>query len=131
MEEDAVSFSNCQADEDEEEEEENDENDWSWYSSSAISAEKADDINSVCVALHAMDAESYGAHVYDEESSGSWYTRNKKGAIVYGSEAESLSGGAIAGIVAVVVGVVGAAFFLATKKKSAPVDTAYQGGAMS
>ena len=132
MEDEVVSFSDCQADEDAEEEEQDDEYDWSWYDSSAISAEKADDINSVCVALNAMESESYGAHVYDEEASGSWYTRNKKGAIVYGDEDEGMSGGAIAGIIIVVVAVVGAAMFLATKKKSsAPVDTAYQGGAMS
>lgn len=132
MEDEVVSFSDCQADEDAEEEEQDDEYDWSWYDSSAISAEKADDINSVCVALNAMESESYGAHVYDEEASGSWYTRNKKGAIVYGDEDEGMSGGAIAGIIIVVVAVVGAAMFLATKKKSsAPVDTSYQGGAMS
>mmetsp|Transcript_33386 Transcript_33386/g.76222 ORF Transcript_33386/g.76222 Transcript_33386/m.76222 type:complete len:523 (+) Transcript_33386:77-1645(+) len=134
MQEDTVSFSNCQADEDEAEEEEDDQFDWSWYSSSAISAEKADDINSVCVAINAMDSESYGAHVYDEETNGSWYTRNKKGAIVYGDEEEeeSMSGGMIALIAVVAVAAVGAAIFLATKKKpSAPVDTAYQGGTMS
>ena len=80
-----------------------------------------------------MDSESYGAHVYDEETNGSWYTRNKKGAIVYGDEdEEGMSGGMIALIAVVAVAAVGAAIFLATKKKpSAPVDTAYQGGTMS
>ena len=92
---------------------------------------EADDINKVCVTINSMES-AYYSHVYDEESSGTWYTRNKKGQIVTGDEAEGLSGGAIAAIVLVALGVVGAAgFFLMKGKKSKAAETEYQGGTMS
>ena len=71
-------------------------------------------------------------HVYDEESSGTWYTRNKKGKIIKEGESEGLSGGAIAAIVSAVLAVLGvAAFFLTKAKKSGAAETDYQGGEMS
>jgi len=132
MQDDAVSFSACEADEEEEEEaDEDDEVDTSWYT---YDMKEADDINQVCAALNALDAETLEStgHVYDEQASGSWYTRNKKGSIVYGDEPQGgLSGGIIALIVIAVAAVVGGAAFLAFKKSDRPVESDYQGGAMS
>ncbi|KAL7533979.1 hypothetical protein ACHAXR_009899 [Thalassiosira sp. AJA248-18] len=131
MEEDVVSLSNCQAEEQEdEEEEEEDENaaNYNWYT---YDMQEADDINEVCATINQMESADY-SHVYDEEASGTWYKRNKKGAIITSESSEGLSGGAIGMIVLVVLGVVGAAGFFLTKAKAkkAP-ETEYQGGAMS
>ena len=72
-------------------------------------------------------------YIYDEEASGSWYTRNKKGEIdVDESGGAALSGGMIAIIVSVCVVVVGGAAFL-LKPKRKPSDSnepVYQGGTM-
>merc|ERR1712029_795233 len=117
MENDAVSFANCEADDDEEEDDMVD----------------AEDVEKVCVALNAMESADY-SHVYDEEASGTWYRRNKKGVILYGDETEKegLGGGAIALIAVLVLGVVGAAgFFLTQSKKQKSAETEYQGGEMS
>jgi len=128
MEEEVVSFANCQADDDEEEEED-DENayNYDWFT---YDMKEADEVNKVCVALNAMEHDDY-SHVYDEESSGTWYKRNKKGAIITGEEKEGMSGGAIFAIVLVVLGVVGAVGFFAMKAKKGKVETDYQGGEMS
>merc|ERR1712161_148907 len=90
-----------------------------------------EDVNQVCATVNAMDAAEY-SHVYDEAASGTWYKRNKKGAIVYKSdEKEGLSGGAIAGIIAIVVCVVGGAAFYMKSKGGKAAETDYQGGEMS
>lgn len=129
MEDDSVSFSNCQAD-DEDQEDEDDQNEYN-YDWVTYDIKDAEDVNDVCVALNAMDAAEY-SHVYDEVSSGTWYTRNKKGAIVFDyEEKEGLSGGAIAGIVVLVLAGLGAAGFVMTKAKKDKVETDYQGGEMS
>lgn len=91
---------------------------------------EADDINQVCVTINSMES-AYYSHVYNEETSGSWYTRNKKGQIVTGDESAGLSGGAISAIVLVALGVVGAAGFFLMKKKGKSAETDYQGGTMS
>mmetsp|Transcript_4869 Transcript_4869/g.11104 ORF Transcript_4869/g.11104 Transcript_4869/m.11104 type:complete len:556 (-) Transcript_4869:163-1830(-) len=130
MEENVVSLSNCAAEEQDEEEEEEDENavNYSWFT---YDMKEADDVNEVCATINKMESADY-SHVYDEDMSGSWYTRNKKGAIVQEGESEGLSGGAIAAIVAVVAGVLGAAgFFLMKAKTDKPMDADYQGGEMS
>lgn len=128
MEEEVVSFSNCAADEDAEEEEADDAlANYGWFT---YDMKDADDINEVCVALNAMESADY-SHVYDEESSGTWYKRNKKGSIVYANEKEGLSGGAIGMIVLVALGVIGAAGFVMMKSKKQAVETDYQGGEMS
>jgi len=133
MENDAVSFSNCEADDDEEEEDMDDAwkaNYGSWFTYDMVDAE---DVEKVCVALNAMESADY-SHVYDEEASGTWYRRNKKGVILYGDETEKkgLGGGAIALIAVLVLGVVGAAgFFLTQSKKQKSAETEYQGGEMS
>merc|ERR1711966_615425 len=107
MEEDVISFNACEAN------------------------EEADDVEQVCATLNEIDSADY-SHVYDEAASGTWYKRNKKGAIVYKTnEKEGLSIGAIAGIIAIVVGVVGAAGFYMKSKSGKAVETDYQGGEMS
>lgn len=129
MEEEVVSFSNCAADEEEEEDEDDMLANYGWFT---YDIKDAEDVNNVCVALNAMGSSAEYSHVYDEESSGTWYKRNKKGSIVYGTEKEGLSGGAVTMIVLVVLGVVGAAgAFLMKAKKDKAVETEYQGGAMS
>merc|ERR1719203_1507027 len=99
MEEDVVSFNACEAEEEEEEEENDDGNNYDWYN---YDMKEADDVEQVCAKLNEIDSADY-SHVYDEAASGTWYKRNKKGAIVYKTdEKEGLSGGAIAGIIAIV-----------------------------
>lgn len=87
-------------------------------------------MNDVCVALNAMDSAEY-SHVYDEESSGTWYTCNKKGNIVSFDSEKGMGGGTIAGIVLLVLSVVGGAAFAMSKAKKDNVETDYQGGEMS
>merc|ERR1719203_2839 len=123
MEEDVVSFNACGAEEEEEEEENDDGNNYDWYN---YDMKEADDVEQVCAKLNEIDSADY-SHVYDEAASGTWYKRNKKGAIVYKTdEKEGLSGGAIAGIIAIVVGVVGAAGFYMKSKAGKAVETDYQ-----
>ncbi len=128
MEEEVADWNNCQADEDEAEEDDQNEYNYDWFT---YDVKDAEDVNNVCVALNALDSADY-SHVYDEDASGTWYMRNKKGAIVFGTEEkEGLSGGAIFGILVVVLGVIGAAGFVMSKKKGKAVETDYQGGEMS
>jgi hypothetical protein len=97
------------------------------------------DINEVCAAVKKMESEgSAFYHAYNEEKSGSWYTRDKKGQIINASQQGSssgLSGGAIFGIIALIATVVGGAAFVMLKKKSKKGDIAesaeYQGGVLS
>jgi len=128
MEEDVISFNACEANDEEEEEENDDGNNYDWYT---YDMKEADDVEQVCATLNEIDSADY-SHVYDEEASGTWYKRNRKGAIVYRTdEKEGLSGGAIAGIIAIVVGVVGAAGFYMKSKSGKAVEADYQGGEMS
>lgn len=128
MEEEVVSFSQCAADEDKEEEDDDALANYDWFT---YDVKDAEDINDVCVAINQLDAADI-THVYDEESSGTWYKRNKKGKILYGDEPEGMGSGAVIGIVILVVGAIGAAGFFFMKKQSAkPVDSEYQGGEMS
>jgi len=130
MEEDAISLANCDADEEEEEENDDDvaaNNAWFTYD-----MKEADDVNQVCATINKMESADY-SHVYEEESSGTWYKRNKKGRIVNSSDqSEGLSGSAVAAIVAVIACVlVAAGFFLMKAKSIKTMDAEYQGGEMS
>ena len=127
MEENVVSFNNCQAEEQDEDEDGDDAVNYDWFT---YDMKEADDVNEVCAVLNAMDSAEY-SHVYDVEASGTWYNRNKKGTIVSFNQTEGLSGGAIAGIVVVVLGVIGAAGFFFAKAQKKAVETDYQGGEMS
>ena len=93
---------------------------------------EADDIDEVCVTLNDMAGEY--SHVYDEEASGTWYSRNKNGQISSEDETEGidLTPGIIAAIVIVgVIVVAGAAFLLKPKRKpSDSNEPVYQGGTM-
>jgi len=127
MEGDVADFNNCAADEEQEEEENDDA--YAWY---AYDVKEADDIDQVCVALNNMAGEY--SYAYDEEGSGTWYTRNKSGQIDQGDEGGfiDLTPGIITiiAIVALIV-VAGAAFLLKPKKKpSDSNEPVYQGGTM-
>ena len=119
----------------------NNQNNYNWYT---YDLEEADDVNEVCNVINKMEGE-YSYH-YDEEASGTWYKRNKKGQIISTDEPvgvavfgydTGMSGGVIAAIVAGTLLGIGAIALLlkATlcKKKekydpsSGPV---YQGGSM-
>ena len=125
--ENAVSFADCEGDDNEGEENENlAQYDWFTYD-----MEEADDAEKVCAELH--KEESY-AHVYDSSTSGSWYQRDKTGQIIRGEASQGLSAGAIAGItigVLALIGVIAAAVGLSKKNKKTSVETDYQGGALS
>ena len=125
----AADFNNCGAEENEAEEEEANDDMYNWYTAD-MSADDAEDIATVCAVVNKMEG-AY-THAYDEESSGTWYSRDKKGAIIRSNgESQGMSGGAIAAIVAVCVGVVGVAAFLLKPKKTSDSSTpVYQGGTM-
>ena len=130
MEENVISFNNCEAEEEEADDEADDDvaANYDWFT---YDVKDADDVNEVCAALNAVDSADY-SHVYDEVASGTWYRRNKKGTIVFTSQKEGLSGGAITSIVVVVLGALGAAgFFFMKTKKDKEVEAEYQGGEMS
>mmetsp|Transcript_14560 Transcript_14560/g.30109 ORF Transcript_14560/g.30109 Transcript_14560/m.30109 type:complete len:542 (-) Transcript_14560:148-1773(-) len=130
----AMDFNNCEAENGNEEEEEAQDDQYAWYT---FDIEDADDIGEVCQVVYQMQGEYY--HAYDESSSGTWYSRNSNGQIItvsaqnnQGNKSPGLSGGAIAGIVVLIVGVIGAAGFVLTKKNKAATTTAeYQGGQLS
>lgn len=92
---------------------------------------EADDVNEVCYVINQMEGEY--TYAYDEELSGTWYERNKKGVIVTGDEKMEIFTPTTIGII-VGVGVVviaGAAFLLKSKKKkSESNEPVYQGGTM-
>ena len=115
MEENVISFNNCEAEEEEADDEADDDvaANYDWFT---YDVKDADDVNEVCAALNAVDSADY-SHVYDEVASGTWYRRNKKGKIVFASQKEGLSGGAITSIVVVVLGPLGVAEFFFMKMK--------------
>jgi hypothetical protein len=123
--ENAVSFSDCEGDDDHEESADENAAQYEWLT---YDMKDADDAEKVCAELH--KEETYG-HVYDSSTSGSWYKRDKSGAIIRGEEAAVLSGGAVAGIVVGVLALVGALFAMVLCKKKSSVQTEYQGGQMS
>jgi hypothetical protein len=133
LEQNAVSFSNCAADEEEEEQANNAAANYDWFT---YDMEEADDANDVCVMLHNKQSADY-SHAYDQESSGSWYTRDRSGNIVTGNSRQStgLGAGAIVGIVIAVLAVlliaVAAGRGLMSSSRKRNVDTDYAGGEMS
>lgn len=122
--ENAVSYSDCEGDDHEESADENAAQ-YEWFT---YDMKDADDAEKVCAELH--KEEEYG-HVYDSTTSGSWYKRDKTGAIIRGEASAGLSGGAIAGIVVGVLALIGALAAMVLCKKSKAADTEYQGGEMS
>eukprot|EP00970_Alexandrium_tamarense_P017077 scaffold8197_cov175-Alexandrium_tamarense.AAC.2 len=141
LQDDAMDYSNgCEANEDEEQQqgEQQQEKVVNGYYYD-VNFDGEGDINEVCAAVKKMESEgSAFYHAYNEEKSGSWYTRDKKGQIINASQQGSssgLSGGAIFGIIALIATVVGGAAFVMLKKKSKKGDIAesaeYQGGALS
>mmetsp|Transcript_1765 Transcript_1765/g.3789 ORF Transcript_1765/g.3789 Transcript_1765/m.3789 type:complete len:549 (+) Transcript_1765:55-1701(+) len=127
LEGDIADFNNCAVDEDNADEDNDDTYNWYTYD-----LKEADDVNGVCEVLNQMAGEY--SYIYDEEASGTWYNRNKKGQIVNGAESEgmALSPAIITGIVCVCLAVIGgAAFLLKPKKKhSDSNEPVYQGGTM-
>ena len=130
LEQDSVSYSNCEADEDAEQ----------LVSDSGYAYDMAYgddlDIDEVCSVVKRMEDSGEYFNAYDSSTSGTWYKRDKKGQIIVESQGSTgLSGGAIFGIIAAIAAVVGGAAFVLMKKKDKKGDTAdsalYQGGAMS
>ena len=74
----AADFNNCQGGNAEEEANQDDQ--YNWYTFD-MTAENAEDIDEVCYTINKMSGEYY--HVYDEVNSGTWYSRNKSGHIMY------------------------------------------------
>ncbi|KAL7467412.1 hypothetical protein ACHAXS_007654 [Conticribra weissflogii] len=128
---DAIDFNQCQ-DADDQQDEDNEDDQYAWYT---FDIENADNIEEVCQVVYQMQGEYY--HSYDETSSGTWYSRNSNGQIITVSaqnnqgKPSGLSGGAIAAIALVCVGVVGVAAYLMKPKKASDSNTpVYQGGTM-
>ena len=111
--------------------EEDDEYNWYEYD-----IKEADDIGDVCEVLNNKAGEY--TYFYDEEASGTWHERNKKGQIVNDGSSSfdlALAPGIIAVIVAVSLVVVAGAAFLCMrcKKSNTSSDSnepVYQGGTM-
>lgn len=128
---DALSYSQCQAEEDAEQLVTED--------GYAYDLAYGDDLNieEVCAVVKRMENSGEYFNAYDSSTSGTWYKRDKKGKIIVESKGQSsgLSGGAIFGIIAAIAAVVGGAAFVMMKKKEKKGDIAesaeYQGGALS
>ena len=105
---------------------------YNWYT---YDLKEADDIDEVCDTINQLEGEY--SYVYDEEGSGTWYKRNKKGQIISEDEGgltmPELTPAVIGVIVAVCLIVIGGAAFLLKPKKKKNSDSSepvYQGGTM-
>jgi hypothetical protein len=130
LQDDALSYTNCQADEDAQQLVTED-----GYTYD-LAYDDHLDIQEVCAVVKRMENADEYFHAYDSSTSGTWYKRDKKGQIIVESQSsEGLSGGAIFGIIAAIAAVVGGAAFFLMKKKEKKGDIAesaeYQGGALS
>jgi len=129
LDEDALSYSNCDADEDGEQV--TDEG----YSYDLAYGEDDLDIEEVCAVVKRMENAGEYFNAYDSSTSGTWYKRDKKGKIIVESQNQGLSGGAIFGVIVAVAAAVGGAAFVMMKKKKKKGDIAesaeYQGGSLS
>ena len=131
----AADFNSCAGDENEVQDENNnvDEEDeqYSWYTYD-MTAQNAENVEAVCSVLKKMEGEY--SHLYDERSSGTWYSRNRNGQILKNEEYEKkgFSGGVVTSILCICLGAVGAAaYVLKSKQDAGGTEATYQGGTLS
>jgi len=106
---------------------------FNWYKYDLLAA---DDINEVCAVIN--QKEGIYAYSYNSESSGTWYQRDKNGAIISkGSKGSSsqfnftFTPAIIGGIVGGCIVLIGGIAFLLRPKKAVPAEgSGYQGGVM-